>query len=299
MSRRHRSARYCLAALAVMMATGAMAGCDGSAKPAQTSASSHGKAPAVPARLDPAKFGPPATGRNKWLPLKPGIQWVRDGGTNVGHRRVHHQVISTVTDVSRLIQGIHTVAVLDQDIDGGQLAQQSIDYFATDKQGNVWDMGSYTAEYDGGRFSHHNDSWLSGVLGAKAGIQMPADPKPSDPPYSIAQPQGDDPDVAKVIEAGTKLCVPFRCFKNVLVIREGKAAAPDNAFKYYAAGIGELLDTPKKDSTHRDYEQLVNLRQLDAHGLVEFSRIALALDRRAVSDTPKVFGGGPGASRGV
>ncbi len=257
------------------------------------------RVPDVPTRFDPATFGAPARGVNRWLPLKAGVQWVRDGETDVGHRRVPHRVISTVTDVSRVIDGARSVAVLDQDIDAGQLVQQSLDYFGTDAQGNVWDLGGYTEDYEGGRFTLHRDAWLAGIDGAKPGVQMPADPKVSAPAFSIAQPPGEDPDVAKTIETGSRTCVPFRCFGGVLVVREGKASAPDNEYKYYAAGVGEILNTPKKDSKHKDFEQLVNVRQLSSKGLAEASGIALGLDRHAAVEAPKVFGGGAGGKRGV
>jgi len=255
--------------------------------------------PTAPLPFDPTSFGAPTDHLNRWLPLKPGIQWVRDGATDVGHRRVVHRVVSTVTDVSRLIDGVRSVAILDQDIDAGQLVQQSLDYLATDKRGNVWDLGGYTEEYEGGRFTLYRDAWLTGAGGGRAGVQMPGQPSVAEPAYSIAQPPGADPDVAKVIEANTRMCVPFRCFDGVLVIREGKASAPDNEYKYYAPGVGQILNTPRKDSKHKDFEQLVNLRQLSAKGLAELSKVALGLDRQAAVNAPRVFGGAPGAKRGV
>ncbi len=295
----HRMRRAAAAAAMVTTAAAVLSACGGgSGGNGQATAGSSVVVPKVPARFDAARFGSPAGASNMWLPLKPGTQWVRDGGTNVGHRRVHHRVISTVTDVSRPVAGVRTVAVLDQDVDAGQLVQQSLDYFATDRQGNVWDLGAYTEEYEAGRFTVFRDAWLAGVHGAKPGVQMPARPRVAAPAYSIAQPPGADPDVAKVIETNSRMCVPFRCFHGVLVVREGKASAPDNEFKYYAAGVGQILNTPKKDSKHKDFEQLVNLRQLSATGLTELSKVALTLDRNAAAKAPKVFGGTT-ASRGL
>ncbi len=289
-----RAATRRLPAVGAVLAVAALSGCGGA------NATKAGSQPvhASQASFAPANFGAPATGANKWLPLNPGTQWVRDGATDVGHRRVHHQVISTVTDVSRQVDGVKTVAVLDQDIDAGQIAQQSIDYMGQDKQGNVWDLGSYTEEYEGGRFTTQQDAWLGGVKGGKAGILMQAHPRAGTPPYSIAQPPGADPDVAEVLDTGHRTCVPLRCFKGVLLVREGKASAPDNEFKYYAAGVGQILNTPRKDSKHHDYEQLVNLRRLSGKGLAELSNVALKLDRHAAVTAPTVFGHGPAARRG-
>jgi len=68
--------------------------------------------------FDPSKFGgDPATGANEWLPLEPGTQWTRQGFVNVGHRRLPHRVVTTVTDVSKEIDGVRTAIVLDQSSD--------------------------------------------------------------------------------------------------------------------------------------------------------------------------------------
>ena len=94
--------------------------------------------------FDPADFVDPTTSTNPWHPLRPGMQWVRQGTTEVGSRAVPHQVICTMTDVIREIDGVPTIAMVDQDTDSGELSQVSIDYFALDKDGNVWLMGAYT-----------------------------------------------------------------------------------------------------------------------------------------------------------
>jgi len=92
-------------------------------------------------RFQAKSFVDPRVGSNMWLPLKPGMQWVRDGTTLVGNRAGPHKVLSTVTDVIRVIGGVKTVAVLDHSVDSGQVVQQSLDYFAQDKSGNIWDFG--------------------------------------------------------------------------------------------------------------------------------------------------------------
>lgn len=249
------------------------------------------------AAFNPANFGPPATGANRWLPLKPGTQWVRVGTTLVGHRAVQHRVVSTVTDVIKRIAGVSAVAVLDQDLDAGQIAQESVDWLAQDKQGTVWFVGGYTEEYAAGRFAAIRDAWLSGLKGGKAGTLMPADPTTRTPPWTIAQPPGADPDAAQVVQSGRAQCVPFGCFRNVLVVREGKAAALDNEFKYYAPGVGLIVNTPKSASVHKDVEQLVNLVQLGRSGLSEFSAETLKLDRHARVTSADVFGRALAAAR--
>lgn len=73
-------------------------------------------------QFDPANFVDPTTSANEYHPLRPGMQWVRAGTTEVGSRKVPHQVISTMTDVMRTIDGVPAVAMLDQSTDSGEIA---------------------------------------------------------------------------------------------------------------------------------------------------------------------------------
>ena len=141
---------------------------------------------ADPKHFDPAAFGPDLVDINPWFPLTPGYQSVREGGVNKGSRRLPHRRVYTVTDVTKVINGVKTVLVLDQDFDGGELAEQALDYLAEDNQGNVWYLGSYTEAYEGGQFVNANDAWLAGVNGGKAGILMMTNPQTDTPTYAQA-----------------------------------------------------------------------------------------------------------------
>lgn len=249
-------------------------------------------------QLDPANFDDPATGRNPYLPLVPGQQSVREGSTEVGGRKVPHQVSTTITDVYREISGVRAVALLDHEIDAGQVTQISVDYMAEDKAGNVWLLGGYTEQYEGGEFVAGIDPWMHGVNGAEAGILVQADPEAGTPEYSVAKPDKEEDEVATVMEVGIRHCVPFDCFDDVLVVREGKASAPDNEFKYYARDVGQIDNVPREDSRHKDIEVMVNLTMLSPEALSESSKEALRLDHNAPEQAPGVFGGLPVGERG-
>jgi hypothetical protein len=244
-------------------------------------------------RLDPAEFDAPATGRNPYMPLVPGRQSVREGSTQIGGRTVPHQVTTTITDVYREIAGVRTVALLDHEIDAGQVTQISVDYMAEDKAGNVWLVGGYTEQYEGGQFVAAADAWLHGVNGAEAGILVHAEPEVGSPLYSVAKLDQEEDDVAQVEQVGIRHCVPFDCFDDVLVVREGKVDAPDNEFKYYARDVGQIDNVPREDSRHKDVEQLINLTTLSPDALSESSTEALRLDHNAPDQAPDVFGDKP------
>lgn len=237
-----------------------------------------------------ANFVDPRAGANKWFPLQPGTQWVRKGTTLIGNREVPHEVVTTVSDVVREIQGVKTVLMYDHSVGAGQVVQQSLDYFAQDSNGAVWTMGGATEQYEAGRFVAVDEAWLSGVDGGKAGILMPANPTAATPAWSVAQPPGEDGDAAEFLRMQKQECVPFSCFKDVLVIREGKRSALDNEFKYYANGVGQIRNEPRGASRHEDIERLVNVTKLSAQGLAEASKEALRIDRQAAKELPQLFG---------
>ena len=237
-----------------------------------------------------ADFVDPTLSANRWFPLEPGMQWVREGTTLIGNRAVPHEVVTTVTDVIRTIDGVETVLVYDRSVGAGQVVQQSLDYFAQDKLGNVWTMGGATEQYEAGRYIAVDEAWLAGTDGAKAGILMPAGPTAKTPAWSIARPPGEDGDAAEFLRMQKRECVPYRCFDNVLVIREGKRSALDNEFKYYVDGVGQIRNEPRGSSRHEDIERLVNVTKLSPEGLAELSNEALRIDREAAKEMPELFG---------
>lgn len=244
------------------------------------------------ATFDPKNFDDPATGASKWLPLVPGMQIVKLGSVERGHRELEHRVVTTVTDVTKEIDGVRAVAVLDQDFDGGEIGEQAIDYLAEDKDGNVWMLGSYTEAYEGGQFVNANDAWLTGTDGANAGLLMPANPTKRTPPWVLEDIPGEGTSTAQVAKIGVKNCVPFKCYKKVLVIQEG------GEYKYYARGVGGIRTGPKvPGSGDNEIEELINVTKLSPVGLEELSNEALKLDEHARETSADVYGQSQAAKR--
>jgi hypothetical protein len=202
-----------------------------------------------------------------------------------------------MTDVIRETDGVPTIAMLDQDTDAGELAEESIDYFGLDKDGNVWLLGGYTEAYSGGEYTNAGDAWLGSGQGAEPGILVPRNPTTSTPAWLV----GLDPDgngtSAEVDESGRHTCVDFACYDDVLVIREGEIGGGESEYKSYAPDVGQILNAPRKDSRHQDVESLVNLTRLSPEGLDEMSSEVLRLEAHARETEPDVFGAAPQSTR--
>ena len=100
-------------------------------------------------------------------------------------------MVFTVTDLTKLIDGVRTQIIWERDYSGGELVETEIALFAQDVAGNVWHFGEYPEEYEGGRFVKA-PAWVGGYEGARVGIMLRADPQPGSPAYSqgFAPPSG-------------------------------------------------------------------------------------------------------------
>jgi hypothetical protein len=240
----------------------------------------------------PASFTRSTTVDNAWLPLVPGTQFVLEGQTRQGKRPVPHRLVSTVTDLTKVIDGVRTLVIWDRDYSNGVLAESELSFHAQDNSGNVWNLGEYPEEYDGGRFAGAPNTWISGRAGARAGVLMRARPRPGTSSYI----QGYAPaigfkDRAKVYAAGQRTCVPAGCFANTLVVEEWNALAPTEGhqLKYHAPGVGIVRVGPF-DSTDQEALTLTQATRLGPTAMADIRAQVLRMDKRAHQIAAAVYG---------
>ncbi len=179
---------------------------------------------------------------NKWMPLKPGTQYVYNGTTTEEDgQKVSHRIEINVTDLVKEIGGVNTVVSWDLDYSDNQLVEAELAFFAQDKDGNVWRMGEYPEEYSDGEFVKA-PAWIHGIEDARAGIMMQATPKIGTSSYAQGWgPAVDWTDRGQVERMGEKTCVPVKCYEDVLVIAESSASESDAyQLKYYAPMVGNV-----------------------------------------------------------
>lgn len=247
--------------------------------------------PATRFTFDAANFVDPTLSTNRFHPLVPGTQWIRSGTTEVGSRKVPHAVISTLTDVVRTIDGVTAIAMLDQSTDSGEISQVGFDWFALDNDSNLWIVGGYTEDYEGGVFTNAEDAWLGAESGGSPGVLLPGIVQADTPRWFVGAVEADSlGSLGEPVEVGVSRCVAFGCFDNVIAIREGEYKAIDNEVKYYAAGVGVILNDPQLASLHQDSFELVNVVQLTPEGLAEMSQVVLDLEEHARLVVPDVYG---------
>jgi hypothetical protein len=233
---------------------------------------------------------------NAWWPLKPGTRFSWRGSTEEDGERVPHRIVFTVTDLTKVVDGVRTVVGWDRDFSRGKLVEAELIFLAQDKYGNVWHFGQYSETWEGKELVG-GQVWLAGHLkGAKAGILMRAEPRLGTPAYS----EGFAPapfywdDHARVWKVGQRTCVPAGCFEDVMVTEEFEPTKPDAyQLKYYARGVGNVR-TGWRGSKDQDHEVLVleKVQRLGAPDLAKARAEALELETRA-----RVYGQAPPAQR--
>jgi hypothetical protein len=223
---------------------------------------------------------------NKYFPLKPGTQLTYKGSAiPEGEKtRSKRRIVSTVTDLSKWIDGVRTLVIWERDYTAGKLGESELAFFAQDKAGNVWLLGEYPEEYENGKISG-SPTWISGQKGARAGMAMLANPRLGSPDYAqgFAPPPIEFKDRARVYKKGQKTCVPVKCYKNVLVIEEFEKGVPGVFhLKYYAPKVG-LVRVGWRGANEEEKEtlELVKRQQLGTKALAKVRKEALKLDKRA------------------
>jgi hypothetical protein len=220
---------------------------------------------------------------NRFLPLLPGTQFTLEGRANRGGGPLPHTVVLTVTDLTKVIQGVRTVVLYDVDSNEGQLQEAELAFHAQDAVGRVWGLGEYPEEYENGKFTGAPNTWISGQAGAQGGIMMLANPQLGTPRYlQGSAPAIDFLDCAQVFQTGQHVCVEGTCYDNVLVTDENSPLDPASGHqrKFFAPGVGNIKVTAV-DDPEGETLVLTKVSYLSPQSLDKARKAALKLEKRA------------------
>ena len=199
-------------------------------------------------KIDPANFV--SVIDNPLHPLKPGMVWEY----TVNKEGTPEKVVITVMRDTKKILGVTTTVVHDIVTAGGQVTEDTWDWYAQDRDGNVWYFGEATTKTEGGKSSTEG-SWEAGVNGAKAGVIMEAHPKVGDN-YRQEYAPGVAEDRAEVLSLNESVTVRKGAFSGCLKTKDYSPLKPDLVEnKVFCPGVGQVLVTHVKGP--REREELV------------------------------------------
>jgi hypothetical protein len=141
--------------------------------------------------------------------------------------------------------------------ESGQVVEDTFDYYAQDRAGNVWYFGENTAIIENGFPVSVEGTWIAGVDGAKPGIIMLAHPRVGQF-YRQEFALGTAEDVAQVLSLNASVTVPFGSFTNALETRDTSPLEPDVVEnKFYVKGVGDVLEVDRSTGERSELVRII------------------------------------------
>jgi hypothetical protein len=181
--------------------------------------------------INPAEFTSKVT--NKYFTLTPEKKMVYETGSE--------KVEVYVMNETKNIMGVDSIIVWDRVWLDGQLIEDTKDWYAQDKNGDVWYFGEDTKELVNNLVVSTKGSWKAGVNGAKPGIIMKANPQPGDT-YRQEYYEGEAEDKSDILALGETVTLSFRKFTGCVKTLDYTPLEPDiKENKYYCPGAGGMV----------------------------------------------------------
>jgi hypothetical protein len=197
--------------------------------------------------IDPSAFS--STVNNPYFPLTPGTRTIYEADTPDGLQRT----TTEVTRDTKKIMGVDTVVVRDTVTVNNEPFEDTLDWYAQDRDGNVWYFGEATKEFKDGTVDT-TGSFEGGVNGALPGVIMPAHPQIGDQ-YRQEYAKSVAEDTGEVLGlAGSETTPLTGAAKDLLVTRDTDLLDPSGPGenKYYARGVGLILTVQTTGAPERD-----------------------------------------------
>ncbi len=186
--------------------------------------------------IDPANFV--ETVDNPYFVLPQGRVWVYEGKNEDGETE---KVRVEVTDDEKTVMGVKMTVVRDRVWEDGELVEDTHDWFAQDKDGNVWYFGEEVDNYEDGKLEDHEGAWEAGKNGAKPGIIMKASPKAGDA-YRQEYLKGEAEDMGQVLSIQETVTTTLGTYKECIKIKDWTPLEADVVeHKFFCKEVGGLV----------------------------------------------------------
>ena len=174
---------------------------------------------------------------NQYFTLTPGITFLYISETEDGTERIE---VTTLED-KRIVMGVETTIVWDRVWLDEKLIEDTKDWYAQDKDGNVWYFGENSKEYSKGLYVGNSGSWEAGIDGALPGIVMKADPEVGDV-YRQEYYEGIAEDMGEIVDFSEPIRVSYGYYTDCIKIKDTNPLEPDVIeFKYYCSNVGGVI----------------------------------------------------------
>jgi len=181
--------------------------------------------------INPTDFTTQIT--NPYFSMPIGKKMVYEAITEDGIEKIE----TLIPGWTKEIVGVETLVFWDRVYLDGELIEDTRDYIAQDKEGNVWYFGENVDNYVDGLLTHHHGAWIGGVDGAFPGIWMKANPKVGDE-YRQEYYKGEAEDLGRVDAIDESVTTPAGTFTGCIKIFEWTPLESATGYKYHSKVAG-------------------------------------------------------------
>jgi hypothetical protein len=175
---------------------------------------------------------------NPYMTLTPGRIWVYEGAKEDGKKE---RIEIEVAPDTKTVLGVATTVVREREWVDGELVEDTFNWYAQDRDGNVWYFGEDSREFEEGQVVSTDGSWEAGVNGAKPGIIMKANPQVGDA-YRQEFLKGEAEDMGEVLALNEPVGIGLGDYQDCIKIKDWNPLEPDVVeHKFYSQEVGNLV----------------------------------------------------------
>ena len=187
-------------------------------------------------QIKPEDFSTKIT--NKYFALPVGKKMVYEAKTEEG---INEKIEIEILAETKVIDGVETIVYLDKVYNNGQLVEETRDYLAQHKNGDVWYFGEEVNNYENGVLKDHDGTFIHGTDGAKAGIWMKAEQKVGDS-YKQEYFKGEAEDMRDIIETNVAVTTKLGSYTDCVKAYDWTPLdKKSREHKYYCPQVGSLV----------------------------------------------------------
>lgn len=245
-----RRAGAAMAGIAILLP--ALAGCGGSSGDSQSQGATQSGTNALPQTSEPSNLNPADFTTqidNSYWPMPVGRQWhVRVTNPEGEHLA---ETITVDDKTKRIADGVTARVVHDVVYTNGKATEITDDWYAQDRDGNIWYFGENTASIQNGR-KDTSGSFEAGRNGADAGIAMAAHPSVG-LTYREEYYSGHAEDRTKVLALDQQVQAPAGHFTGAILTDDTSPLEPTvSEYKLYAKGVGPVVAVSVSGESERE-----------------------------------------------
>jgi hypothetical protein len=229
-----------------------LAGCGSSGGDTSSAATQSGTS-TFPQSSEPSNLGPAdftTNIDNPYWPMPVGAVW-HVHVTNPEGESLQETITST-NQTKKIADGVTARVVSDLVYDHGKPKEITYDWYAQDKDGNIWYFGENTTEIKPNGTKDTSGSFEAGKNGADAGIAMPAHPYVG-LTYREEYYKGHAEDRSKVLALDQQVEASAGHFTGAILTDDYSPIEPTvSEYKLYAKGVGPVVAVSVSGESERE-----------------------------------------------